>query len=189
MTPGQTITVAIPSIPPRQVLLHRALKSVSAQTHPVDGVSIAYDIGKEGAGPTRNRALEGVKTEWTCFIDDDDEMNPEHVEKILRCAIENNADVVYPWFDVIGGVDPFPGHFGKPWDPDNPRIFPITVIGRTELLQQATFPRPHDGEWAGDDYPFWLEVQALGGKIVHLPERTWKWHHHSRNTSGLPNRW
>lgn len=184
-----TVGVAIPSIPPRKDLLTRAVQSIATQTHSVDAISIAYDTQKEGAGPTRNRALAGITTEWTCYLDDDDEMGPNHVQKLLTHALETNADVVYPWFEVIGGTDPFPAHFGKPWDPDNPRIFPISVIGRTELLRQATFPAPHDGEWAGDDYTYWLEIQSLGGQIVHLPERTWKWHHHGSNTSGLPTRW
>lgn len=191
MSDKPSVGFAIPSIPPRTKQLFRALSSVSKQTHPVSEISVAFDVDKEGAGPTRNRALQGITSEWTCFLDDDDEVNPDHVEKILACALENDADVVYPWFTVVGGTDPFPKHFGKPWDPESPRIFPITVIGRTELLQQAEFPAPRWGEadWTGDDYPFWLKVQQLGAKIHHLPERTWKWHHNTGNTSGLPSRW
>lgn len=188
---GPTVGFAIPSIPPRHKLLARALKSISKQTHRVNEIHIALDIRKEGAGPTRNRALKAISSEWTCFLDDDDEVNPEHVERLLTHAIETGADVVFPWFDVVGGTDPFPQFEGLPWDPENPRIFPVTVIGRTELLQQSAFPTPRWGEadWAGDDWPFWLRVQDNGARIVHLPERTWKWYHHGGNTSGVPGHW
>jgi hypothetical protein len=29
----------------------------------------------------------------------------------------------------------------------------------------------------------------VGAKIVHLPEQTWIWRHHSGNTSGREDRW
>lgn len=183
-----TVGFAIPSIHPRHKLLDRAMKSISKQTRPVDEISVAYDNQRQGAGPTRNRAVKRIESEWTCFLDDDDTVNPNHVERLLAHALETEADVVYPWFDVVGGTDPFPQFEGLPWDPENPRIFPITVLGRTEVLRQVEFPPP-DPVGQGDDWPYWLQQNALGVKIVHLPERTWKWYHHSKNTSGLPDRW
>lgn len=199
-----SVTVCIPSIPPRSDLLKRALKSVAAQTHPVTGLSIAFDIDKEGAGPTRSRALATVRTEWTAFLDDDDELKPRHVELCLDWARATDADVVYPWFDVVNGGDPFPMFEGQAWDPRAPHIFPITVLAKTEVLHAAAkklggFPAPHtigrddsgapSDHWSGDDWPFWLTVNELGHTISHLPKRTWLWHHDSGNTSGLPTNW
>ena len=186
-----TVGFAIPSIPPRAQLLVRAINSIKQQTYPVDTITVAYDHRKQGAGPTRNRALLSTKTEWTCFLDDDDWVYPDHVQSLINHANETGADVVFPWFDVVNGTDPFPQFEGLPWDPSNPRIFPIAILGRTELLQQATFPapNPNDADWHGDDYPFWVQVQDLGGKIEHLNKRTWCWDHGTGNTSGLPSRW
>lgn len=187
-----TVGFAIPSIPPREEMLRKAVESIAHQSYPVSQLSVEFDLEHTGAGPTRERAIKAMHTDWTCLLDDDDWVYPEHVEALLRCADDTGADIVYPWFDVIGGADPFPQFFGLPWEPDSPRIFPITVLARTELLQQSTFPEPDVGSWMGDDWPFWEHIQnELGGKIVHLPQRTWAWVHHAfpGNTSGVPSRW
>ena len=211
-----SVTVCIPSIPPRSDLLKRALKSVSAQTRPVTDVAIAFDTLKQGAGPTRSRALATVRTEWTAFLDDDDELKPKHVDLCLEWARATDADVVYPWFDVVSGGDPFPMFEGQAWDPAAPHIFPITVLAKTEAFHAAAeklggFPSPpgmgshivtphldetgkvveaiDPNHWSGDDWPFWWTVNDMGYTISHLPERTWLWHHDSGNTSGLPTRW
>ncbi len=197
------VTVVIPSIPPRRTLLLRALDSVAAQTSPAASVSIAYDIAREGAGPTRTRALRAVQTRWTAFLDDDDEMMSHHLERLLALHAETDADVCVPWFEVVGGADPFPQHRGNLFDdpdkaPHDHRIFPITYLVRTVLVQACTFPKPAWGtaDWAGDDYPVILRMHELGGRFAHTPDITWTWHHHgygqpgrAGNTSGLPSRW
>lgn len=190
----ETYGVAIPSIPPRaQVLYCRAIASVLEQTVPVDQISVAVDVGREGAGPTRNRAKNALRTDWTLFLDDDDELMPEHVAKLRTHAEETEADVVYPWFEVVNGFDPFlrEGWEHKPWDPANPHIFPITVLIRTELAQSLDFATPLPGSMqAGEDWPYWRELNDRA-KISHLPERTWRWwwDPENPNTSGVPSRW
>lgn len=185
-----SVAVAIPSIPLRGRLLSRAVASVLAQTFPVEQISVAVDHHRQGAGATRNRAKNAVTSEWTCFLDDDDELLPHHVRHLVDVAIDTGADVVFPWFRVAGGTDPFPGNRGLEWSADTPHIFPITVLGRTEVLQSIDFedPRPGPGV-AGEDWTFWKAIGSAGAKIVHTPEITWIWHHDSGNTSGRPDRW
>lgn len=167
-------------------MLIRALKSVTEQTHPVSQISVALDTERLGAGPTRNRALSAITAEWTCFLDDDDYVYPNHVEALLAHQAETGADVVFPWFDVQDGTDPFPMFEGKPWSNDDPHIFPITVLVRTDLAQSAAFPAPgEEATWSGDDWPYWLSIIDKGGVISHLNQRTWRWVHHSANSSGL----
>lgn len=188
------ITVVTPSIPPRAGLLARALASVAAQTRPAAAVAVAYDHARAGAAVTRQHALEMVRTSWTAFLDDDDELLPQHLDRLLAHARVTGADYVYPWFEVVGGLDPFPAHFGRLFDPDDPVQTTITVLVRTELAQAVGFCPPAEGatvagqRW-GEDYTFTLGCLAAGGRIVHLPERTWRWHHDSANTSGRPDRW
>jgi len=194
-TPG--ITVVIPSIQPRTNMLTRALVSVASQTEPAAGVSIAYDDQRQGAGPTRTRALRGVTTEWTAFLDDDDVLLPNHLALLFSAAKETGADVLWPWFEVIGGTDPFPHARGVQLKPDAPHIFPITTLVRTKLAHQAEFPGTDiTGEWIADDWPFWRQIQSAGAKFHHIPDITWHWYHHgwgvpgtSGNTSGRPDRW
>ena len=59
------VTMVMPVHPARwKTTMRRALRSVLAQTMPVAAHSIAIDFERRGAGPTRDRALAGVRTEW-----------------------------------------------------------------------------------------------------------------------------
>lgn len=184
------ITVVIPSIPVRTALLHRALASVATQALPAVVVSVAFDNAREGAGPTRTRALRGAATEWIAFMDDDDELLPHHLQTLCEAQCESGADVVWPWFQVIGGSDPISCNRGKQWNPKTPHTFPMTTLVRNELAQQCMFPPPLESAGcSGEDFNFWMQMSNLGARFHHVNEVTWWWHHDSHNTAGLPTRW
>lgn len=177
------VTVVIPYHASREAngMLQRAIASVSNQTIHCELV-IVKDVNREGAAVTRQRGLEQVTTPWTAFLDSDDELDSNHIEKLLTCAWETDADYVYPWFRVTGGSDPFPMIFGRPWDNAAPHQTTITVLVRTEIAKQVGFSQ------SGEDWFFTLGCMNAGAKIVHLPERTWTWYHHGKNSSGMPGR-
>lgn len=191
-----TVGVAIPSIPPRTRLLRRALESVLTQTRQADAISVVIDGARAGASATRNRAWRSLRTEYVAFLDDDDEFEENHLEVLLDAIRENRAQMAYSWFTVIGGTDPFPSHFGRPWDPSDPVQTTITCMWkRSALVRIGGFPEQFEdgtdraGNRAGEDLLAVAKLNAAQGKIVHVPERTWLWHHHAANTSGLPDRW
>lgn len=185
------ITVVIPSIPPRDAMLcNRALPSVLKQTLLPDDVIIVLDHEREGAGPNRTRGLRRVQTEWTAFLDDDDELHPNHLATLHGHALAAEVDVVWSLYDMgPGNVDPLPHLRGKQWNPAEPHLFPITALVRTELAQRCEFPPPVRQNFSGDDFPFWLQLNELGARFGHVDEVTWRWHHHYTNTSGAPGRW
>jgi glycosyltransferase involved in cell wall biosynthesis len=183
---ADTVGVAIPAIPPRSNLLQRAVGSVLQQTYPVTQLSISVDHERLGAAGNRQRALDGITTDWTAFLDDDDAFMPEHVAKLLDFAHQMNADYVFSWFEVVAGYDPFPQHFGKKYDVTAPHHTTITVLVKTELAKSVGF-RPAGG--GGEDWDFTLRCIEAGATIEHLPERTWWWFHNTSNTSGRPDRW
>lgn len=188
------VTVCTPTIPPRQRLLTRALESVAAQTRPVSAVVLAFDTDHGGAWATRNRALGMVRTEWTLFLDDDDELLPHCVASLLRHADEQSADVVWGWFEVRGGTDPFPAHRHLQFDPARPHVIPITYLARTELLHDALvdvggFGADTVGDWSRQDLPILAAMHSAGARFFATGETVWRWHHHRGNTSGLPTRW
>lgn len=168
-------------------MLERAARSVRAQTFPVQHI-LAEDIHHMGAAITRAHGLALVDTEWTAFLDSDDEMDPDHIEHLLAHAEETGADYVYPWFRVVGGTDPFPMFYGRPFDPTSPNSTTITILVRTELAKAVNFARDPNVQVSGEDYAFTLGCIAAGAKIVHLPRKSWTWHHGPQNTSGLPGR-
>lgn len=213
LLPG--ITVVIPSIPPRKALLERAIRSVLAQTLPAAAVSVAVDLNREGAAKTRQRALDAVQTEWTAFLDDDDELLPNHLYELAR-ASRQNPDAQYLWsrfrvaFPYREGTHYFPYEDGDPaplgrgtfeqWNDDQPAQTTVTTMVRTELAREVggfypNAPVPEDGEIdgqrAGEDWDFTLRCRAAAGLsgMRHVPVTTWTWHHHGANTSGLPDRW
>lgn len=188
---GSSVTICIPSIPPRDAMLcNRALPSVLRQSLPPDEIVVAIDHDRQGAGPTRTRALMRAQTEWVAFLDDDDELHPNHLEVLVRHAEGTGADVVWSLYDMAeGNRDPLPHLRGKQWDPAAPHLFPITALARRELAQRCAFPPPVRQDFSGDDFPFWLQLNELGAKFGHVDEVTWRWHHHYTNTSGAPGRW
>lgn len=185
MQPGVTVVTPFHEQRRANGMLERAARSVRAQTVPVHHI-LAEDIHHMGAAITRAHGLALVDTEWTAFLDSDDEMDPDHIEHLLACAKETGADYVYPWFRVVGGTDPFPMFYGKPFDPDAPNSTTITILVRTELAQHVGFTRDPNVQVSGEDFQFTLGCITAGAKIVHLPRRSWTWHHGPQNTSGLP---
>lgn len=189
LRPG--VTVCIPSIPPRSSLLARAVATCAAQTMKPYAISVAIDNDREGAGPTRTRALEGSRTEWSMFLDDDDELLGCCLETLVGLVNESEADVAWGWYEVVGGTDPLRQFRGRQWNPQEPHMFPITALVRTEMAQDIGFTPPihPSGQISGEDFPFWLAMRDAGAKFIHTPDILWCWHHDSQNTSGMPNRW
>lgn len=200
MKPG--ISVVIPTIAPRRVMLRRAMDSITSQILWPQAVIVEADVGRLGAAATRTIGLNKVKTEWVAFLDDDDEMLPEHLSTLVRLQEATGADLAHSWFEVVGGTDPFPQHRGRAFDLANPHQIPITVLVRTEALREVGgFLDPDwpavagdpgtdaDGNRAGEDFRTWIRLAQAGAQFATTPEITWIWHHHQFNTSGLPGRW
>jgi glycosyltransferase involved in cell wall biosynthesis len=173
-------------------MTERAICSVWQQTILPIQLSVAIDARREGAARTRQRALDAACTEWVAFLDSDDQFMAHHLETLYAHALDNNADYVFSWFLVCGGVDPFPpGHRLDPWDNAVPRQTTMTVLVRTDLAKEVGFDQPIEGETidgmrAGEDFRFTLGCMSRGAKISRTSERTWVWHHHGGNTSGMP---
>lgn len=193
------ITVVIPTIPPRDQILKRAVESVHAQFHLQTRLIVRLDEERRGAAATRHAGLMNVQTEWVAFLDDDDFFYPEHLSALMRTAQEQEADYVFSWFNTCG-TDPFPSNEHRPWTPEAPHQTTITTLVRTELAKEVGFlnatdqPTP-DGNKAGEDWAFTLRCIEKGAKFTQAPGRTWHWCHHrchdygTHNTSGEPSRW
>ena len=172
------VTLIIPTIPGREEQLRRAVESAQSQSRPADDILVYLDDEREGAGPTRNRALANVDTDWVAFLDDDDELKPNHLRACARHAWLTGADIVYPGYDTIGD-DPI-GCFGIPFDPVLLRqrnYIPVTVLARTDLVRDVGGFRDHPDEYGErcEDWGLWLALLDAGAKFSHLAQRTWIW--------------
>jgi glycosyltransferase involved in cell wall biosynthesis len=194
------VTMVMPVHPARWgTTMRRALRSVLAQSMPVAAMSIATDTEGAGAGPTRNRAMAVVQTEWIAFLDSDDEWHVDHVKRLVACATETGADVVYPACRVIHtelGVLPrnHPGfeEWGRPGQPFDAELLrrksylPVTSLVRTSLAQESSFVPPGGSHY--DDWGFYLGLLDLGATFVHLPWISWTWFHGPHNSGGVAGR-
>ena len=195
------VTVVIPSIQEREgTFLQKAVHSVQEQTIGFENLDlhVVSDTGGFGPAVMRNVGVGSADTEWIAFLDDDDWLFPHHLEVLLKAAEMSGADVVWPWFEVFGGTDPFPQNRGRQWDYDNPHVFPITALVRRSSFNEVggfvplseAVPDPNDPERlvGGEDWRLWTDLSRAGAKFFHHDETTWTWRHHSSNTSGLPSR-
>lgn len=198
------VTVVIPTIGEREQLLARAVASAQAQTWPCR-ILVQQDTYREGAATTRNKALERVDTEFVAWLDDDDELEPFHVEVCVAANRQYRADLAYPGMTAVGGRDPLAcpingvlvNPFGVPFGPEQAyhlytigNFIPITWVGRTEtILRVGGFPQPTPDPSKGsgrieEDYGLLLKMLAVGARFVHVPVRTWKYYFHDANTGG-----
>lgn len=194
------ITVVVPSIPERSEMLGKAVASAALQTLQPRSIYVMMDDRFEGASVTRTRGLMAVETEWTAFLDDDDQFLPFHLEHLMHYAEKTNSDLVFPWFTVVGGIDPFPMNEHREFDVEDPHQTTVTFLVKTELAQacqgfswdpgldQIDPGTDEEGNRAGEEFRFVIRMARAGHKIGHLDERTWLWYHHGRNTMGLPSR-
>jgi glycosyltransferase involved in cell wall biosynthesis len=204
------VTVVIPTIPGREDLLARAVRSVDSQRpHRPGDIIIEVDTARTGAAATRNRAVDRVTTDWIAWLDDDDELLPNHLRVLCGGASRTGADMIYSYAEFIGGRDPLgcwhrgtlvPEPINVPFD-DEARAairrdgnhIPITYLVRTELVRQVGgFPEggsdptvtvKHSGDC--EDYLLILRMLDAGARFHHVTGvRTWRYHIHDANTGG-----
>ena len=193
MTSGITVIVAAHPARARGGLLSRALNSVWQQTLLPENVVVAMDLERNGAAPTRQQALNHVRTRWVAVIDSDDIWMPHHLATLMDVALTQDADFVYSGFETLPqGNRVFPEtHFTNDFDPADPVETTVTVLVRTTYALAAGYVPLERGEVnSGEDRRFTLECMRLGAKIVCAKQKTWFYDVGSRgqNTSGLPGR-
>jgi len=182
------ITVVIPTHGERLTngMTAKAVGSVLGQTLPAAAIIVEVDQNRQGAAETRHRGLMKVTTDWVAFLDSDDSFYPHHLEALAAGSLQ--ADFVFSHPITWGGYNPFEADFGKPFDSANPRHTTITTMVRTELAQSVGFldyniPQFHGS--SDEDWRFMKGCLAKGARIVHVPEKTWLWNMHGRNTGGV----
>lgn len=195
----------IPTHPGREELLKRALASVWAQTRRPDHVIVSPDPTATGAAQTRNRGLAQVTTEWTAWLDSDDELLPNHVADCLAWAELSGADLVYPYMIAVGGRDPLAcpvngilvNPYQVPFQQEQAlhlyhvgNFIPVTYIVKTELVRSVggmPEPVPDETKDSGrieEDYGLLRRLLEVGAVFSHCPVRSWKYHFHSENSGG-----
>lgn len=79
---GTLVSIIIPVASYHASVLHRALDSVYAQTVPCE-VVVVDDHDRQGAGWARNKGVAKVSTPFVMFLDADDYLEPNAIERML----------------------------------------------------------------------------------------------------------
>lgn len=168
------VSVITPSLPGRVALLEECKASVAAQTVPVVHL-IRVDVDRVGPSVIRSELLDLAQTDLVAFVDDDDLIDPDHVET-LTAAIENaGADLAWSYHRTEG--------LGAPKTP-RPRsnaavleqlrtgrnCIPVTVLARRQAIEDAGGFQPSDRY---EDYALWLRMLALGHTFTLVKRETW----------------
>lgn len=99
------LSILIPFIPEHEHSLKLLVAELNRQSEGVrdqvevltlDGV--AHKDGGKPTGQKRNELIESAQGEYVTFLDADDTISPEYIERVLR-ACENGSDVVC--YDVL----------------------------------------------------------------------------------------
>jgi glycosyltransferase involved in cell wall biosynthesis len=204
-----SVSVCIPTIPGREgLLMDRALASVDAQRRRPDRILVEKDLERTGAAATRNRLLERVTTDVIAWLDDDDELLPNHLMACMRILErDSSVDLVYPRPRMVGGTDPtavtYQGTWRLPWGirfgpeqeahlREHGSFIPMTHLVRTATVRQAGgFPYGRTlptGRYQGEDERYLIALLDAGARFEHLDAKTWRWHVHRDNTAGRGTR-
>lgn len=164
--------------------LSRALASVERQAHrPLEIVFV--DAGAAGlridgrtslpvvtvAPPTRllrvpaaNAGMEAAHGDWLLFLDEDDEIEPTHVQELLGCARENQAQVAYSQTQLLDRDGRLQRLLGGPWRRDlylqsNYIAIHAALFSRRFVDAGHRFDASYE---LFEDWDFWLQLAQHG---------------------------
>src|SRR3989344_6104448 len=176
----------------RPDMLQKALRSVFAQTHPVDEIIVVdngtkapvipqeYSVyvnvihlpSRSGVSKARNAGATIAAHEIIAFLDDDDLWSPHYVENIMRAFIEG-ADCVISRLDQMkdGMVSPYKNADGM-LTIENILMFNIGITGSSIALKKSVFSSVggfDQNSPTSEDKSLVIELLRAGVRIRTLP--------------------
>jgi hypothetical protein len=157
------VTIVIPVAPYHLALVDRAIASANAQTVDCE-VFVFEDAEGKGAGFARNRALEEVTTKFVVFLDADDEIAPNYIERCL--SVWKPGRYVYTDYLTESGVN---RSSDNPWQASNGEWHVITALLPTDAVKRVGgFDESVAG--AEDTLLYWALTRAgICGIALHEP--------------------
>lgn len=180
LLPVPRVSILTPTIEGREKLLVEACTSVVAQTEEVAHL-VYLDTLREGPAVCRNRMLDLVQSEWVGFLDDDDLLDPEHVETLMALLDDGDDPPDLAWSrcrtEFAEGVAQvrIAQSIRRPdyvqlLRPGARNFIPVTVIARTEAVRAAGGFDPADRY---EDHALWCRMLRRGCRFAHHPHATW----------------
>lgn len=137
------------------------------------GVRVVSQVNK-GLSSARNTGIMNAEGEYLVFLDADDILLENYLQKIKKVIDETKADIVAPSFkefgvshrDVILMENPTITDFMTA-----NRIGYCTAIKREALLQCGGYSPKMT--WGAEDYHLWFDLLSRGKKLVTIQDILW----------------
>lgn len=176
------VTVITPTVPERAIFLGECIASVFSQTVTPVSHLIGMDLSRRGPAMVRSDLIAAATTHWVAFLDDDDLLDPDHLEVLVAASAGHDVVGSYCRFDG----PPLPDKYcNRRFDLRVLRqhgCFPITVLARRQAIIDADGFRPDDRY---EDWSLWNRVADNGGTFLIVPRETWTYRtaHAGRRTT------
>jgi glycosyltransferase involved in cell wall biosynthesis len=172
------LSILIPTLPSRWQFFSRLMGILEPQLTPEVDLIWLGDARQRSLGEKRNNLLSLVKSDYLCFVDDDDRIHGQFVEKVLS-AIEERSDVIV--YDQTCSVDGGPERlcrYGIELEPsDKPHLWTgkpaHTSTWRSEIAKQGRFPEKNFGEdfdWVAQVWPLCKTQTRIEGEPLYFYE-------------------
>ena len=125
-------------------------------------------VARENRGVvyTRNEGISLAKGEFICFLDADDYLDRDYIEKTVNCAIKNKSDVVYTNFKKVGAeteVSSF--HEYNLEELKNGNFIHVSSLIRRSALSGVRFDEELSGK-THEDWDFFLSMGVGGARMT-----------------------
>jgi glycosyltransferase involved in cell wall biosynthesis len=179
-----SITVLTATIPERSGMVANAINSVAKQTLKPSNHIVLVDIKKQGNFDSYQKLLNMATTEWVCFLDDDDELYPDHLAKLAKNS--NGYDVIYSNPEVNDPLDLI--RYNMDFNSDLLKIesiVPITALVRRSLMMEVGgFDKIQSCDWE-----MWKKLARAGARFKKINDITWRYNFHEKNYSRKGMTW
>lgn len=169
------VSVLTPTIEGREERLVEAIASVQAQTLPAEAHLVMLDADRDGPASARNALLAVTETPLVAFLDDDDLLDPDHLERLVARLDEEDADVAWSWcrsegVDAVLVPRPRTHREFETLMRGGRNVVPITVVARLDAIRAAGGFDPADRY---EDYALWMRMLRLSASFVCERRETW----------------
>lgn len=167
-------------------VINQTLQRISASDQ---RVKVLIEKKNSGISNASNKALKLVSGEYIAFLDHDDTLEPNALQRCVEAFLSTKADAVYTDQDTVSDNGENVWTFYKPaWSPEYLRhvmyIGHLLVV-RAELVRKLNgFDSQFDGV---QDFEFMLRLSDLTNKIEHIPEVLYHWHAISGSIAASPD--
>lgn len=168
------LSILIPTTEDRQEFLSRLMEVLNPQVFLYsDRVQVCIDrTGKHmTTGAKRNKLIEEAIGDYIVFLDDDDMITHDYVQKILEATVTNPDVITFRGFMITDNkfdtVVEFILHHGEQYEARNGKYyrFPNHIVPmRKEAVKTFKFP----DVWLGEDYAWAKAIHDAGVLKTHI---------------------